>query len=193
MTGLVKGEPTTGTRPRAVIQASSFPPMLSAAIQTKEQHRMPNIRPALISEADILTELCLRAKAVWGYDKAFMEECRAELALSPEKITGSLVQVAEVDGRIVGVAQVSLKGDDLAELESLFVDPEIQRSGIGRALFDWAIAACIDHSVKAILIESDPGAAPFYRRMGAKDVGHVPSGSIPGRVIPQLIFDLSEI
>ena len=35
-------------------------------------------------------------------------------------------------------------------------------------------------------IEADPDAAPFYRRIGARDVGTAPSGSIPGRELPLL-------
>ena len=34
------------------------------------------LRPADPSEAALLTDLCLRSKAVWGYDAAFMARCR---------------------------------------------------------------------------------------------------------------------
>jgi hypothetical protein len=33
-------------------------------------------------------------------------------------------------------------------------------------------------------------AAPFYRRMGAYDVGQAPSGSVPGRMLPKLVMNL---
>ncbi len=151
---------------------------------------MPHLRPALPSEAEALTDLCLRAKAVWGYDEAFMTACRPELTLTPEKITAAPVQVAEEDGRILGMAQLSFPSNDMAELEALFVDPDVQRAGIGRALFDWATAACRARSVRKLVIDSDPGAAPFYVRMGANQTGEVASGSIPGRRIPRLEFDL---
>ncbi len=39
-------------------------------------------------------------------------------------------------------------------------------------------------------IEADPDAAPFYRRLGARDTGLVPSGSIAGRWLPKLIVEL---
>jgi len=41
-----------------------------------------------------------------------------------------------------------------------------------------------------MVIESDPGAAPFYRRMGAVDDGVATSASIPGRTIPRLKLTL---
>ena len=43
------------------------------------------------------------------------------------------------------------------------------------------------------MIEADPDAAPFYRRMGAQDVGLAPSGSIPGRMLPKLVKELCSI
>jgi hypothetical protein len=39
-------------------------------------------------------------------------------------------------------------------------------------------------------IEADPDAAPFYRHLGARDIGLAPSGSIAGRVLPKLALDL---
>lgn len=41
-----------------------------------------------------------------------------------------------------------------------------------------------------LIIEADPDAAPFYKRMGAEDAGLVQSGSITGRLLPKLIKDL---
>jgi len=41
-----------------------------------------------------------------------------------------------------------------------------------------------------LVIDADPDAADFYRRMGAVDAGSVASGSISGRVIPRLTIEL---
>jgi hypothetical protein len=43
---------------------------------------------------------------------------------------------------------------------------------------------------RRVFIEADPDAAPFYRRMGARDAGLAPSGSIAGRMLPRLVFEL---
>ena len=40
------------------------------------------LRAARVEELDALSTLCLRSKAVWGYDKEFMNACRAELTLN---------------------------------------------------------------------------------------------------------------
>ncbi|GBQ82148.1 acetyltransferase [Gluconacetobacter johannae DSM 13595] len=148
-----------------------------------------SLRPALVQEAESLTGLCLRSKAVWGYDAAFLDACRSELEISPDDILSSLVYVAENDGSVVGVARLTVDGET-AELEKLFVDPAFLNLGVGRGLFAWAVAAARTHGARTMHIESDPGAAAFYRRMGAQDAGKVASGSIPGRFIPCLKVDL---
>ena len=81
------------------------------------------IRAARLAESGTLTELCVRSKAHWGYDAAFMARCRDSLRVRPEAIRGGWVFVAvdEAD-RPLGVAQIDLV-DGAADLGLLFVDP----------------------------------------------------------------------
>jgi GNAT superfamily N-acetyltransferase len=147
------------------------------------------LRKARASELEALSALCLRSKAWWGYDRAFMEACRAELTLREDDLRRSALQVAERNGAIVGVAQVSTDGVT-AHLDKLFVEPAQMGIGAGRALFEWAKRIAEESDAAALEIDSDPGAAEFYRRMGARDDGIVPSGSIAGRFLPRLVLDL---
>jgi hypothetical protein len=57
-------------------------------------------------------------------------------------------------------------------------------------LFDWAIDVARENGATQLIIDSDPCAAPFYRRMGAYDLGQAPSGSVPGRMLPRLAINL---
>ena len=150
---------------------------------------MLTLRAPRPDEAIALTELRLRSKAVWGYDQHFMEACRDELTITPKKVNSSYFQIAESDGRLVGVAQIALKGR-IAELSSLFVEPTWLRCGAGRQLFDWAKRTARDAGAAHLVIGADPHAAGFYRRMGAIDAGSVPSGSIPCRMLPLLRLSL---
>jgi GNAT superfamily N-acetyltransferase len=150
---------------------------------------MLHLRPARPDEVDHLTELCLRSKAVWGYDEAFMRACRAELALSPADLTTSLLQVAAEGSEVYGLVQVVVTGDE-ADLAKLFIAPMTIRAGIGAKLFAWAAAAARARGARWLRIEADPDAAGFYRRMGAIDDGLAPSGSIPGRLLPKLKLKL---
>lgn len=90
------------------------------------------------------------------------------------------------------VAQVKVNGGE-ADLVKLFVEPTMLRGGVGMQLFHWATSEATALGAYRLLIEADPDAAPFYRRMGAKDCGYAPSGSIPGRMLPKLVKDLGSI
>ena len=146
---------------------------------------MFRLRTPRCDEAKILTELCLRSKAVWGYDEEFMQACRDELTLTVTIMRSSYFMVAETAGELVGVAQVTVTGER-ALLDKLFVEPTRLRAGTGKTLFDWAVSAARDAGATTMTIEADPDAAGFYRRMGAVDDGIAPSGSIPGRFLPRL-------
>ena len=136
-------------------------------------------------ELPALAELCFRSKAVWGYDAAFMEACRPVLQVDPELARRGLARVAVADTALVGVAQVSLDGDE-AELDLMFIDPKHQGLGAGRRLFRWAVDAARSRRVRRLVILSDPCARPFYEKMGASYVRMAPSDAIPGRELPLL-------
>jgi GNAT superfamily N-acetyltransferase len=146
---------------------------------------MHHLRPARPDEAELLTELCLRSKAVWGYDEAFMRACRAELTLSPADLSASSLRVAADGNEVAGVVQIVVDGEN-ADLAKLFIAPSTLRAGVGRQLFDWAVSTARERGARWLWIEADPDAAEFYRRMGAIDDGVAPSGSIPGRFLPRL-------
>jgi GNAT superfamily N-acetyltransferase len=144
------------------------------------------IRTPSVDELPELSDLCFRSKAVWGYDEEFMEACRGELTFSPQDLELTHIAVG-ADPKILGVVQVKIRADD-AELLKLFVEPQVLRKGTGTALLTWATDISRRMGAHQMIIEADPDAAPFYRRMGARDAGEAPSGSIPGRMLPRLTF-----
>ena len=148
--------------------------------------KLRDVRP---DELASLSELCLRSKAVWGYDDAFMAACRTELTLRPGELGSTHLQVAERSTAVLGLAQVKVAGTE-ADLLKLFVEPALLKSGVGRLLFEWAIARARSLGADRMMIEADPGAAPFYERMGARHAGFTPSQSIAGRILPRLQLEL---
>jgi len=150
---------------------------------------MIRLRNALQDELSSLSALCLRSKAHWGYDEAFITACRAELTLHPDELDTTSLRVAERDAAVAGLAQVKVVGPD-AELLKLFIEPALLGSGIGRLLFEWATAKARDLGATRMTIDADPGAAPFYERMGAHHAGFAPSESIPGRMLPRMLMQL---
>jgi len=147
------------------------------------------IRAPNVEELPALSELCMRSKAVWGYDADFMAACLKELTFDPRDLSSSRIAVAARGESVLGVAQVRIVGRD-ADLQKLFVEPAALRGGVGKALFDWAIDTAREMGASRMIIEADPDAAPFYRSLGARDIGLAPSGSIAGRMLPKLALDL---
>ena len=150
---------------------------------------MVMIRPADPGEAEALSRLARAAKAVWGYSTAQLDRWRDDLTLSAASIRRCPTFVAEVDGALVGVAQVSIDGSPW-ELEHLWVHPDWLRRGIGRALLARAMAAVAEKGAAALLIDADPHAEAFYLAAGAQRVGAVaaPIAGQPDRVLPRLLL-----
>jgi GNAT superfamily N-acetyltransferase len=164
--------------------------MVKRSLKSKEVSSLPlTIRAPTIAELSSLSDLCFRSKAVWGYDEEFMEACRGELSFEPRDLTLTSIAVAEHNGKPIGVAQVKVV-DGEADLLKLFVEPSALRSGTGNALLVWASEIAKQLGATRLTIDADPGAAAFYRRMGAYDVGEAPSGSVPGRLLPKLAMNL---
>ncbi len=155
------------------------------------QYVRVRLRLARPDEAKILTKLALRSKRYWGYDEAFLEACRDELRLSTKDVSRLHVTVAENDdGRVVGFYALGDATHGDAEVSFFFVDPDVIGTGVGRILFADLVEAARSAGFSRLRIDSDPGAAQFYERMGAVFVGNVPAQSVPGRHLPRYRFDV---
>ena len=129
-----------------------------------------------------------RLNTLWGYDnECGCNWCRGELTLTASMMRSSsyLPQVAEIDGHVFSSHSVTVKAE-LAKPNEVFVEPTRLRSGAGKALFEWAANVARRAGALTMVVEADPNAAGFYRRMGAIDDGTARSGSIPGRLLPKL-------
>jgi GNAT superfamily N-acetyltransferase len=152
---------------------------------------MPAVRPAQAGEGASLTALCVRSKAHWGYDAAFMKKSAAALLVSEADIAADRVLVAfDAAGRTIGVACVMPEGET-ADLDVMFVDPPAIGSGAGRVLFEAAVALARALGARRMTILADPNAAAFYERMGARFLRNAPSDAIPGRTLPLYEYDLT--
>jgi GNAT superfamily N-acetyltransferase len=151
------------------------------------------VRRAKTEEANALTRLCLRSKAHWGYDAAFIERSTPALTVTTAMIAAGSVLVAEdAAGIALGVAAIAATPRaGRFELSLLFVDPAALRGGVGRALFGAVTRTLRDAGAESLTILSDPFALGFYERLGAVRVGDAPSGAIPGRRLPLLEFALA--
>jgi GNAT superfamily N-acetyltransferase len=156
----------------------------------REVHLLVQVRSAKPDESRSLTALCVRSKAHWGYDSAFMKLSAAALVVNEDDIAaGRVLVVADDAGRVIGMACVLPEGD-MADLDALFIDPPAIGSGAGRALFEAAVILARRRGAQRMTILADPNAASFYERMGARYLRNAPSDAIPGRTLPFYEYDL---
>ena len=149
------------------------------------------LRPARPEEAEELSELAIRSKGHWGYDARFLTTCRRELTVAAVQCDRMHVTVAERGGELIGFYE--LRGTPPAgELDKLYVDPPAIGFGVGASLLRHAREQARDLGFDRLTIEADPYAEQFYLHAGAQRIGLTPSGSIPGRQLPQLTLLISQ-
>ncbi len=123
------------------------------------------LRLARIEELAELEDLRRRASlALDEYREALLAHPDA-IALPAEQIERGEVVVAEIDGRIAGFAVV-LDQDGRAELDGLFVEPQLWRQGIGSALIEEAVHDARSRGLSLMTVVANPGAKEFYERSG---------------------------
>lgn len=142
------------------------------------------------TDAPCLSAIAWEAKAYWGYPSHWLEQWRDQLTISPEFIEAHDTFAARLDRKIVAFYSLLLRPDGL-HLEHLWVLPEWIGRGIGRHLFAHATALALGRGARALKIEADPHAEPFYLHLGAVRVG-TSTSEIGGqrRELPLLIFAL---
>jgi GNAT superfamily N-acetyltransferase len=106
---------------------------------------------------------------------AELDENYAAAFAAIEQDPNQLLAVAERDGRIVGVLQLSFipgltrRGMWRGQIEGVRVATAERGSGIGRAMIEWAIAECRKRGCGLVQLTSDKrraGAHAFYEALG---------------------------
>ncbi|MGF1630592.1 MAG: GNAT family N-acetyltransferase [Kiloniellaceae bacterium] len=153
------------------------------------------LRLAKAAECGSLSALALRSKAYWGYDPVFLQACREELTVSPKAIAaGRVVVLVEEDTPLGFYALDSSERSAEGEISLFFVEPAVIGHGIGRALWDHAVAKARHEGLTRLKVLSDPFALGFYRAVGATLSGKIrspvraPDGS--ERCLPVLHYEL---
>ena len=140
--------------------------------------------------APVLTALCRRAKAHWGYPAELLARWANDLRIDAADIVADMVLVGRTpDTTIAGFARVTTRIDH-AQLQDLWIEPAFMGTGCGRALWDAAVDVARTLPFDELRFAADPNAEPFYEHMGAHRTGFAPSEVIDGRTLPLMAFDL---
>jgi GNAT superfamily N-acetyltransferase len=144
---------------------------------------------ARAGDAPLLTRIIRAGKAHWGYAADWLKAVEDELTISPEQIAAWYVRTATVQGNVVGFFALACR-DGEWWLEHLWLVVEHIGQGLGRELFQQAMAAAATLGATCVRIEADPNAEGFYLHMGARRHGERVSAAT-GRALPHLVYTLT--
>jgi len=145
-------------------------------------------RQAVCSESELLTDICQRAKQSHGYDEEMMKIFLGDgdMVISAEAIERDTFMLALLADHVVGFAHLMpVEIPETIYLEDLFIEPDAQGLGVGRALFNWALGEAGFRGFSWLEWDSDPNAVAFYLKMGGEQISEEESTLIPGRMIPK--------
>ena len=141
------------------------------------------IRPAVPAERSALEALQRRASLVWEeYREALLAHPDA-IELPDVQIRDGHVVVAVLTDRIAGFAVVLPREDGDAELDGLFVEPDLWRGGIGRRLIREAERLALRGNAKNLCVIGNPRAEKFYLACGFVTTGMHETRFGPGLVM----------
>lgn len=82
------------------------------------------------------------------------------------------ILVAEMDGKVVGYTLSKRESAHLLNKKGLFVDPEYQGVGIGKALFEASVASFPEGAIELQVIEGNDRARHIYESFGFTAKGY---------------------
>lgn len=141
------------------------------------------IRLAVPSERAALEALQWRASLTSPHDREALLAHPDAIDLPLEQIESGAVFVAEAEGAVVGFAVVLPRPDGETELDGLFVEPVLQRRGIGRALVDHCIGISRQQKSTGLCVIGNPHAQEFYFATGFKLIGTAETRFGPGLLL----------
>jgi GNAT superfamily N-acetyltransferase len=132
----------------------------------------------------VLTELALRAKSHWGYEREFLDAARLDLTIDEATIREATILVLELGDEVIGFYGLIGEPPD-GRLEWMFLEPDAIGRGYGRVMWNDAVGRARALGFEQLTIESDRFAEPFYLAMGAERIGATPS-PVDGAPLPLL-------
>ena len=130
-----------------------------------------NVRPA--SPDDVPAMKVIFRRASWSNtgDRELLVEHPEYLEYEPRP-DGAVTVLAVAGRQLLGFASASC-GPDEMELVDLFVDPDVMRRGIGRALVYSIAAEARARGLCRLEVEANTHALTFYERVGFVSHGEV--------------------
>ena len=132
-----------------------------------------SIRPARLDEQEMLESLQRRASLSNPGDREAILANPDAIAVPIEQLADGCVFVAERDGVVAGFAAVVPRSDGGAELDALFVEPQLWKQGVGRQLVDHVAQVARVRTATFLHVIGNPHAEGFYVSCGFTITGTI--------------------
>jgi GNAT superfamily N-acetyltransferase len=129
------------------------------------------VRAALLTERGQLEALQMRSALANPGDREAVLANLESIVVPEHQIADGRVFVAESGGRLCGFCTVVERGDGHTELDGLFVEPTLWRSGSGRALVERAKQYASEHGSNWLYVVGNAHAKQFYEACGFESLG----------------------
>jgi GNAT superfamily N-acetyltransferase len=158
---------------RAVASAAGVLDTLEDCCRRMRQRSHPtiNVRRAAEPEHTALESLMFAASIAVEAQREALLANPGVIRFPAEQIADGRVYVAECDGQIVGFSTVLPRDDGNAELEGLFVRPDMWRTGVGTRLIEAAEAMAARWGAGTLNVVANRHAELFYRACGFERIG----------------------
>jgi ribosomal protein S18 acetylase RimI-like enzyme len=132
-----------------------------------------SIRLARPDEQTLLESLQRRASLNNPGDRDALLANPDAISVPIEQLTTDCVFVAEREGVVAGFAAVVGRPDAGAELDALFVDPNLWKQGIGRQLVEHVVGVARERGATFLHVVGNPHAEGFYASCGFRVTGTI--------------------
>ena len=129
-----------------------------------------NFRPYEPADLDAIVELERKTFPIGPYTKLMLRKVFAT--------KGSFNFIAVEEGRVLGYVIALPLDDQSADVESIAVDPDIHRSGLGSRLLRMIEDAMRERAFKYSVLEvrdMNEEAISFYKKHGYTAISHIPT------------------
>jgi len=131
------------------------------------------IRTAGINEKRALEQLQLRASLANDGDRDHILANPGIISIPEEQIRSGNVFLAERDRSLLGFAALQQDGLGNLELDGMFVEPTLWRSGVGRRLVEHCVSQARHMGATELALIANPHALTFYRKCRFEERGSV--------------------
>ncbi len=152
---------------------------------------MLNFIDAEAIHTELLRDTLITSKGYWGYSQEQLEKWRSNLKFEVEYVARNTVKLIYKENELIGFfAIVKGNGDELNELDHLWLLPKAIGKGYGNQVFERILSECKTLEIADFYIVSDPNAEGFYLKKGAIKVGEVYSEP-QKRMLPKLKYSVA--